>query len=163
MKHNTPLNWQAAGLAAPGTAPEDGVSAASMKKLRIFKDHVNETPVVVIFVGQTTYDITAIPVNETRDFIALTAAFVDHDIVLAHINFELLPNLELLTQLIGARIYVLDEVPDLERTPSEMMAVGGYRHHVDLADYLLLISGKDLPDSSDPESQEQGNDPEEDE
>lgn len=140
MKDSKPLNYQAAGLREPGEPAEAAMSPASMKKLRIFKDHLAETPIVVVLVGSTTFKIDALPINQASDFIDLAAAFKLHDIVLAHIDYELLPQLEMMTQIIGARIYVLDDVPDLERTPSEMMAVGGYRHHVDLADYMLVLS-----------------------
>lgn len=161
MKHSTPLNYQAAGLREPGETQESAMSPTSMKKLRIFKDHLAETPIVVVLVGSTTFKIDALPINQASDFIDLAAAFKSHDIVLAHIDYELLPQLEMMTQIIGARIYVLDEVPDLERTPSEMMAVGGYRHHVDLADYLLVLSygEENLPltiSDSDSEEQEDG-------
>lgn len=144
MKDTKPLNYQAAGLREPGETAESAMSPTSMKKLRIFKDHLAETPIVVVLVGTTTFKIDALPINQAADFIDLAAAFKSHDIVLAHIDYGLLPQLEMLTQIIGARIYVLDEVPDLERTPSEMMAVGGYRHHVDLADYLLVLSYGEL-------------------
>lgn len=161
MNHSKPLNYQAAGLREPGETPESAMSPTSMKKLRIFKDHLAETPIVVVLVGETTFKIDALPIDQASDFIELAAAFKSHDIVLAHIAYELLPQLEMMTQIIGARIYVLDDVPDLERTPSEMMAVGGYRHHVDLADYLLVLSyGEDdlpfTPPSSELEEQEDG-------
>lgn len=150
MKDSKPLNYQAAGLREPGESAESAMSPVSMKKLRIFKDHLAETPIVVVLVGTTTFTIDTLPINQAADFIELAAAFKAHDIVLAHIDYELLPQLEMITQIIGARIYVLDEVPDLERTPSEMMAVGGYRHHVDLADYMLLLShgDADIPNLS---------------
>lgn len=144
MRDSKPLNYQAAGLREPGESAGSTMSPTSMKKLRIFKDHLAETPIVVVLVGTTTFKIDALPINQAADFIDLAAAFKSHDIVLTHIDYGLLPQLEMLTQIIGARIYVLDEVPDLERTPSEMMAVGGYRHHVDLADYLLVLSYGEL-------------------
>lgn len=146
MKDSAPLNYQAAGLRDPGEAPDASVSPTSMKKLRIFKDHLAETPIVVVLVGSTTFEIDALPIDAANDFIELAAAFKEHDVVLAHIDYTLLPQLEMMTQIIGARIYVLDDVPDLERNPSEMMAVGGYRHHVALSDYLLILSyGEERP------------------
>lgn len=117
MKDTKPLNYQAAGLREPGETAESTMSPTSMKKLRIFKDHLAETPIVVVLVGTTTFKIDALPINQAADFIDLAAAFKSHDIVLAHIDYGLLPQLEMMTQIIGARIYVLDEVPDLERTP----------------------------------------------
>lgn len=148
MKSANPLNYQQAGLEPP--APKESeISSTSMTKLRIFKDHLNETPIVVILVGTTTFKIESLPVNEQRDFIDVAASLKEFEMVLVHINYELLPKLDLFTQLLGARIYVIEEIPDLERTPSEMMAVGGYRHRVVLQDYMLLLSGADKTLSSD--------------
>lgn len=142
MKDNKPLNYQAAGLQAPGEQAD--IPITSMKKLRIFRDHLAETPIVVVLVGSTTFDIAALPVREARDFIKLAAALDTHDILLTKIDYELLPQLEMLTQIFGARIYVLDDVPDLERSSMEMIAIGGYRNRVSLQDYLLLLRGSGL-------------------
>lgn len=142
MKSDNPLNYQQAGLEPP--APKDDtMSTTSMTKLRIFKDHLNDTPIIVILVGTTSFKIDSLPVNNQRDLIDVAASLKELEMVLVHINYELLPKLDLFSQLVGARIYALDEVPDLERTPSEMMAVGGYRHRVTLQDYMLLLSGAD--------------------
>lgn len=151
MKDSKPLNYQAAGLQAPGEPEEQ--SPLSMRKLRIFRDHLAETPIVVVLVGTTTFDIAALQVKESRDFIKLAASLDTHDVLLAHIDYELLPQLEMMTQILGARIYVLDDVPDLERTPSEMMAVGGYRNRVSLPDYLLILrGGEQLEKNSSPDA-----------
>ena len=142
MKSANPLNYQQAGLEPP--APKgDAVSATSMTKLRIFKDHLNETPIIVILVGTTTFKIESLPVRNQRDFIDVAASLKELEMVLIHIDYELLPKLDLFAQLLGGRIYVLEDVPDLERSPSEMMAIGGYRHRVTLQDYMLLLSGAD--------------------
>lgn len=142
MKSANPLNYQQAGLEPP-TAKDDGISAASMTKLRIFKDHLNETPIIVILVGTTTFKIDSLPVHNQRDFIDVAASLKELEMVLIHVDYELLPKLDLFAQLLGGRIYVLEDVPDLERSPSEMMAIGGYRHRVTLQDYMLLLSGAD--------------------
>lgn len=142
MKTSTPVNFQAAGLRDPAETIDSGISELSMKKLRIFKDHLAEMPIVVILVGSTSYELPALEVNDNADFIKLIGGFIDNNVIVCHIDYELLPQLELLTQIIHARIYVLDEVPDLERSPSEMMAVGSYRNRVALTDYLALINGK---------------------
>lgn len=152
MKSANPLNYQQAGLEPPVT--KTGViSPASMTKLRIFKDHLNETPIVVILVGTTTFKIESLPVHNQRDFIDLAASLKELEMVLIHVDYELLPKLDLFTQLVGGRIYVLEDVPDLERSPSEMMAIGSYRHRVTLQDYMLLLSGADqtLESSTDEE------------
>lgn len=146
MKSSTPLNYQQAGLNPP-SQPEANATPASMAKLRIFKDHLNETPIIIIFVGSTTFKMDMIEVHDRKDFITLIAALKDFETVLTHIDYEMLPQLDLLSQTIGARIYVLEDVPDLERTPSEMMAVGGYRHRVSLDDYMTIVSGIELPTS----------------
>jgi hypothetical protein len=138
------INYQQAGLQAP-TEPESSATPASMAKLRIFKDHLNETPIIVIFVGSTTFELESVVVNDRRDFITLAAALAEYEMVLTHIDYELLPPLDLLAQVVGARIYVLDNVPDTELTPSQMMAVGGYRHRVDLNDYMTLVSEEPQP------------------
>lgn len=157
MKSSSPLNYQQAGLNPPsdsGAAP----TPASMAKLRIFKDHLNETPIIIVFVGSTTFKMDMIEVHDRKDFITLVSALKDFETVLTHIDYELLPQLDLLSQTIGARIYALEDVPDLERTPSEMMAVGGYRHRVSLDDYMTIVSGAELPatdgntDSTSPET-----------
>lgn len=144
MKSSAPLNYQQAGLNPP-SQPDTGPTPASMAKLRIFKDHLNETPIIIIFVGSTTFKMETIEVHDRKDFITLVAALKDFETVLTHIDYEMLPQLDLLSQTIGARIYVLEDVPDLERTPSEMMAVGGYRHRVSLEDYMTIVSGTELP------------------
>lgn len=142
MKSANPLNYQQAGLEPP--VPKDNeIPATSMTKLRIFKDHLNETPIIVILVGTTTFKIDALPVNNQRDLIDVAASLKELEMVLIHVDYELLPKLDLFAQLVGGRIYVLEDVPDLERSPSEMMAVGGYRHRVTLQDYMLLLSGAD--------------------
>lgn len=160
MKHSLPTNFQSAGLREPGESADTTISPTSMKKLRIFKDHLNETPIVVVLVGSTTYAIDSLAVNQNKDFIDLVAALQTHDIVLTHINYEMLPQLETLTHIVGARIYVLDEVPDLDRTPSEMMAIGSYRHRIDLPDYMLLLNGKDdlIPPATEVDATEENND-----
>lgn len=142
MKSANPLNYQQAGLEPPAVE-DDSISAASMTKLRIFKDHLNETPIIVILVGTTTFKIDSLPVHNQRDFIDVAASLKELEMVLIHVDYELLPKLDLFAQLLGGRIYVLEDVPDLERSPSEMMAVGGYRHRVTLQDYMLLLSGAD--------------------
>lgn len=142
MKSANPLNYQQAGLEPPAVK-DDGISAASMTKLRIFKDHLNETPIIVILVGTTTFKIDSLPVHNQRDFIDVAASLKELEMVLIHVDYELLPKLDLFAQLLGGRIYVLEDVPDLERSPSEMMAIGGYRHRVTLQDYMLLLSGAD--------------------
>lgn len=142
MKSANPLNYQQAGLEPPAVK-DDGISATSMTKLRIFKDHLNETPIIVILVGTTTFKIDSLPVHNQRDFIDVAASLKELEMVLIHVDYELLPKLDLFTQLLGGRIYVLEDVPDLERSPSEMMAIGGYRHRVTLQDYMLLLSGAD--------------------
>lgn len=142
MKSANPLNYQQAGLEPPAVK-DDGISSASMTKLRIFKDHLNETPIIVILVGTTTFKIDSLPVNNQRDFIDVAASLKELEMVLIHVDYELLPKLDLFAQLLGGRIYVLEDVPDLERSPSEMMAIGGYRHRVTLQDYMLLLSGAD--------------------
>lgn len=142
MKSANPLNYQQAGLEPP--APKgDAIFATSMTKLRIFKDHLNETPIIVILVGTTTFKIESLPVHNQRDFIDVAASLKELEMVLIHVDYELLPKLDLFAQLLGGRIYVLEDVPDLERSPSEMMAIGGYRHRVTLQDYMLLLSGAD--------------------
>lgn len=142
MKSPNPLNYQQAGLKPPAPK-DDAISAMSMTKLRIFKDHLNETPIIVILVGTTTFKIESLPVHNQRDFIGVAAALKELEMVLIHIDYELLPKLDLFAQLLGGRIYVLEDVPDLERSPSEMMAIGSYRHRVTLQDYMLLLSGAD--------------------
>lgn len=142
MKSANPLNYQQAGLEPPVTK-EEAISPASMTKLRIFKDHLNETPIIVILVGTTTFKIESLPVHNQRDFIDVAASLKELEMVLIHVDYELLPKLDLFAQLVGGRIYVLEDVPDLERSPSEMMAIGGYRHRVTLQDYMLLLSGAD--------------------
>lgn len=142
MKSANPLNYQQAGLEPP-VVKDDGISATSMTKLRIFKDHLNETPIIVILVGSTTFKIDSLPVRNQRDFIDVAASLKELEMVLIHVDYELLPKLDLFVQLLGGRIYVLEDVPDLERSPSEMMAVGTYRHRVTLQDYMLLLSGAD--------------------
>lgn len=142
MKSANPLNYQQAGLEPPAVK-DDGISAASMTKLRIFKDHLNETPIIVILVGTTTFKIDSLAVHNQRDFIDVAASLKELEMVLIHVDYELLPKLDLFAQLLGGRIYVLEDVPDLERSPSEMMAIGGYRHRVTLQDYMLLLSGAD--------------------
>lgn len=157
MKSSSPLNYQQAGLNPP-SQPDAGPTPASMAKLRIFKDHLNETPIIIVFVGSTTFKMDMIEVHDRKDFITLVSALKDFETVLTHIDYELLPQLDLLSQTIGARIYALEDVPDLERTPSEMMAVGGYRHRVSLDDYMTIVSGAELPvsdgntDSNPPET-----------
>lgn len=140
MNSQTPVNYQEAGMKPPAKVE---MTAASMTKLRIFKDHLNETPIVVILVGTTPYELDSLPLASAPDFIKLGAALDSHEIVLCHADYLVLPQLDLFTQIVGARIYVLDDVPDLERTPSEMMAIGGYRHRVSLEDFSLLLEGKD--------------------
>lgn len=142
MKSANPLNYQQAGLEPPVTK-EEAISPTSMTKLRIFKDHLNETPIIVILVGTTTFKIESLPVHNQRDFIDVAASLKELEMVLIHVDYELLPKLDLFAQLVGGRIYVLEDVPDLERSPSEMMAIGGYRHRVTLQDYMLLLSGAD--------------------
>lgn len=142
MKSANPLNYQQAGLDAPAVK-DDGIPATSMSKLRIFKDHLNETPIIVILVGTTTFKIDSLPVHNQRDFIEIAASLKELEMVLIHVDYELLPKLDLFIQLLGGRIYVLEDVPDLDRSPSEMMAIGGYRHRVTLQDYMLLLSGAD--------------------
>lgn len=142
MKSANPLNYQQAGLEPPAPK-DDAISATSMTKLRIFKDHLNETPIIVILVGTTTFKIESLPVHNQRDFIDVAASLKELEMVLIHVDYELLPKLDLFAQLLGGRIYVLEDVPDLERSPSEMMAIGGYRHRVTLQDYMLLLSGAD--------------------
>ncbi|UBF42562.1 hypothetical protein [Cystovirus CAP4] len=142
MKSANPLNYQQAGLEPP-VPKDDAISATSMTKLRIFKDHLNETPIIVILVGTTTFKIESLPVHNQRDFIDVAASLKELEMVLIHVDYELLPKLDLFAQLLGGRIYVLEDVPDLERSPSEMMAIGGYRHRVTLQDYMLLLSGAD--------------------
>lgn len=142
MKSANPLNYQQAGLEPPVTK-EEAISPTSMTKLRIFKDHLNETPIIVILVGTTTFKIDSLPVHNQRDFIDVAASLKELEMVLIHVDYELLPKLDLFAQLVGGRIYVLEDVPDLERSPSEMMAIGGYRHRVTLQDYMLLLSGAD--------------------
>lgn len=157
MKSSSPLNYQQAGLNPP-SQPDTEPTPASMAKLRIFKDHLNETPIIIVFVGSTTFKMDMIEVHDRKDFITLVSALKDFETVLTHIDYELLPQLDLLSQTIGARIYALEDVPDLERTPSEMMAVGGYRHRVSLGDYMTIVSGAELPvsdgntDSTPPET-----------
>lgn len=146
MKSTSPLNYQQAGLNPP-SQPETAATPASMAKLRIFKDHLNETPIIIIFVGSTTFKMDMIEVHDRKDFIELVSALKEFETVLTHIDYEMLPPLDLLAQTIGARIYVLEDVPDLERTPSEMMAIGGYRHRVSLDDYMTIASGAELPSS----------------
>ena len=142
MKSANPLNYQQAGLEPPAPK-DDAISATSMTKLRIFKDHLNETPIIVILVGTTTFKIESLPVHNQRDFIDVAASLKEFEMVLIHVDYELLPKLDLFAQLLSGRIYVLEDVPDLERSPSEMMAIGGYRHRVTLQDYMLLLSGAD--------------------
>lgn len=142
MKSANPLNYQQAGLEPPAPK-DDAISATSMTKLRIFKDHLSETPIIVILVGTTTFKIESLPVHNQRDFIDVAASLKELEMVLIHVDYELLPKLDLFAQLLGGRIYVLEDVPDLERSPSEMMAIGGYRHRVTLQDYMLLLSGAD--------------------
>lgn len=142
MKSTNPLNYQQAGLEPPAKK-EDAISPTSMTKLRIFKDHLNETPIIVILVGTTTFKLESLPVHNQRDLIDVAASLKELEMVLIHVNYELLPKLDLFAQLIGGRIYVLEDVPDVERSPSEMMAIGGYRHRVTLQDYMLLLSGAD--------------------
>lgn len=140
MKSPTTINYQEAGMKPPAKVE---VSAASMTKLRIFKDHLNETPIVIILVGSTPYELDSLPLSSKGDFIKLGAALDVNEIVLCHADYLVLPQLDLFTQIVGARIYVLDDVPDLERSPSEMMAIGSYRHRVSLEDFTLLLEGKD--------------------
>lgn len=142
MKSANPLNYQQAGLEPPAPK-EEVISPMSMTKLRIFKDHLNETPIIVILVGKTTFKLESLPVHNQRDFIDVAASLKELEMVLIHVDYELLPKLDLFAQLVGGRIYVLEDVPDLERSPSEMMAIGGYRHRVTLQDYMLLLSGAD--------------------
>lgn len=146
MKSSAPLNYQQAGLNPP-SQPDTAATPASMAKLRIFKDHLNETPIIVIFVGSTTFKMDMIEVHDRKDFITLVSALKDFETVLTHIDYEMLPQLDLLSQTVGARLYVLEDIPDLERTPSEMMAVGGYRHRVSLDDYMTIVSGAELTTS----------------
>lgn len=142
MKSANPLNYQQAGLEPPAPK-EEAISPTSMTKLRIFKDHLNETPIIVILVGTTTFKLESLPVHNQRDLIDVAASLKELEMVLIHVDYELLPKLDLFAQLVGGRIYVLEDVPDLERSPSEMMAIGGYRHRVTLQDYMLLLSGAD--------------------
>lgn len=146
MKDNAPLNFQDAGMADPSSA-DVPLNSASMKKLRVFKDVLRETPVIVLYIGTTTFNLDAVEVHSRPDLVQMVADFRDHEVVTVHSDADFLPNVELMAQLIGARIYVLEEIPDHEMTPTEHIAVGTFRHRISLADYTLLLEGKadDLP------------------
>lgn len=144
MKSPNPVNFKAAGLKQP---PTKEISASTMSKLRIFKDHAREAKIIVIFVGETTYDLAMLPLSTGGDFIKLAAEFVDSTIVLCHVDYEALPTLDQFAQIIGARIYALDDVPDTTMNPTQMIQFGAYRNRVSLDDYTLVMSGVDVPEA----------------
>lgn len=121
------------------------INVASLKRLRAFKDVLKDTPVIVLYVGETPFNIESIPVSSRRDLIKMVAHFEQHQVVLVHATVEVTPLIDQQSQLIGARIYVLDDIPDLVMTANEKVATGFFKNHVSLDDYLELLADNPTP------------------
>lgn len=122
--------------------PEVAVNVASLKRLRAFKDILKDTPVIVLFVGQTPFKIESVHVDSRHDLISMVAHFKEHQAVLVHASVDVIPLIDQQSQLIGARVYVLDNIPDLEMTANERVATGFFKNHISLDDYLELLADK---------------------
>lgn len=133
------------------------INVASLKRLRAFKDVLKDTPVIVLYVGETPFNVESVSVSSRRDLIKMVAHFEQHQVVLVHATVEVTPLIDQQSQLIGARIYVLDDIPDLVMTANEKVATGFFKNRVSLDDYLELLADNPTPAvNTDPSPDQEG-------